>query len=298
MEQAAHEAACPFAICQGMMAPLQAECQELRANNQKLQSECKELKQWPFRMRTWGNNLQAQNGRLQRQVAALQPLAHRVRLLEDDEQEGGRRQRQRVGAAPHDAPPSDAAVAAMGLAEAVAALRAHVADARVAEAGCRRLEQLCVQARNNQNSRRKPDRLARLLEQATAEAGPIEAVVEAMRAHPLELDVQVQGMRVLYEVCFDNEGYDEPTASVLARQRRALRAGGRTLANTAELAFEQMYDAGLGSAPDYGTMERMLHDRMPYDSEVSQHRVVAQDVGALLGGNEHAQLLADVVPLH
>ena len=36
-EQVAHEAACPFAICQRMMAPLQAQ-------NQQLQSECQELR--------------------------------------------------------------------------------------------------------------------------------------------------------------------------------------------------------------------------------------------------------------
>ena len=316
-EQAAHEAACPFAICQRMMAPLQAECQQLRANSQELQSECKELRAQNKEMQQWSrtghwrdrcNGLQAQNGRLQRQVAALQPLAHRVRVLEGDEEEGGRRQRQRVGAAAHDAPPSDAAVAVMGLAEAVAALRAHVADARVAEAGCRRVEQLCVQAGNNQNSRRKPDRLAKLLEQASAEAGPIEAVVEAMRAHPLELDVQVQGMRMLYHVCVDFGGYDEPTASVLARQRRALRAGGRTLANNAWLAFEQATNirAGLpydpaefgAAAQDYGPMARMVLDRMLYENEVSEHRTLAQDLGGFLGGNDHWHLLDDVVPLH
>ena len=72
--QVAHEAACPFAICQRMMAPLQAECQALRVENQQLR----------------------------RQVAALQPLAGRVRALEGKESEGGRRQRQRVGPAPHD----------------------------------------------------------------------------------------------------------------------------------------------------------------------------------------------------
>ena len=49
-EQAAHEAACPFAICHRIMAPLQAqnqqlqsECQELRAMLEPLQTRCDRL---------------------------------------------------------------------------------------------------------------------------------------------------------------------------------------------------------------------------------------------------------------
>ena len=56
--QAAHEAGCPFAVCQRMMAPLQAQ-------NQQLQARC--------------DGLQAENQQLRGQVAALQPLAGRVR---------------------------------------------------------------------------------------------------------------------------------------------------------------------------------------------------------------------------
>ena len=89
--QAAHEAACPVAVCQRMMAPLKAQ-------NQQLQSENQELR--------------ARVAALQPQVAALQPLAGRVRALEGDAEAGGRRQR--VGPAPHDTPPSDAALEAMG----------------------------------------------------------------------------------------------------------------------------------------------------------------------------------------
>ena len=129
-EQVAHEEACPFAICLRMMAPLQAECQQLRA-------ECQELR-------------------------------GRVRVLEgEEEEEGGRRQRQRVGPAPHDAPPSDAEVDEMGLTAAAAALRAHVAVARVAERACQRLDSLYQVGS----------------EQAFAEAGAIEAVVAALRTH-------------------------------------------------------------------------------------------------------------------
>ena len=52
-EQAAHDSACPFAMCQRMMAPLLAQ-------NQQLQSECQELR--------------GQNQQLQLQVAALRSL--------------------------------------------------------------------------------------------------------------------------------------------------------------------------------------------------------------------------------
>ena len=54
--QVAHEAACPFAICQRMMAPLLAQ-------NQQLSRRCQELR--------------GQHRQLQRQGAALQPLVGR-----------------------------------------------------------------------------------------------------------------------------------------------------------------------------------------------------------------------------
>eukprot|EP00964_Phaeocystis_antarctica_P016804 scaffold9246_cov58-Phaeocystis_antarctica.AAC.2 len=193
-EQAAHEAACPFAICQRMVAPLQAQ-------NQQLQSECQELRARVAVIEP----LQARCDGLQRQVAALQPLAGRVRVLEGVEtEEGGRRQRQRVGPAPHDAPPSDAALAAMGLTEAAAALRAHVAVARVAEKACERLVSLC---RTNNS------------EHAAAEAWVIEAAMAALRAHRQVGLMQLQGILVLHFVCL---GAD-PAAR--ARAQRATRAG-------------------------------------------------------------------------
>ena len=77
-EQAAHEAACPVAVCLRLMAPLQAQ-------NQQLQS---------------------QNKHLQQRVAALEPLVGRVRALEGDAEAG----RRRGGPAPHDTPPSSAAL--------------------------------------------------------------------------------------------------------------------------------------------------------------------------------------------
>ena len=169
-----HEAACPFAICQQMVAPLQARC----------------------------DGLQAENQRLQRQVAALQPLAGRMRALEEGE--GGRRRRQRVGPAPHDAPPSNAAVNAMELVDVVAALRAHVAVARVAKVACERLVELSHPLGS---------------EQAAAEAGAIEDVVAAMRAHPQVPGVQESACGALRNFCCGDD------AAGLARSQRAAEAG-------------------------------------------------------------------------
>ena len=73
----------------------------------------------------------------------------------------------------HDAPPSDAAVHRMGVVAAVAALRAHVAVARVVEEACRRMADLAEEG----------DRLSAL------EAGALEAVQAAMEAHPKEAGV-------------------------------------------------------------------------------------------------------------
>jgi hypothetical protein len=197
-EQGAHEAACPFAVCQRMMAPLQAQ-------NQQLQSECQELRARVAPLQLECQELRGQNEQLQRQVAALQPLAGRVRALEGvGTEEGGRRQRQRVGPAPHDAPPCDEAIAAMGLAEALAALRAHVADARVAEKACKRLTRLS-----------EPDGS----EQAAAEAGSLEAVVAVMRAHPQAVMVQVHGLLGLHSLCLGDD------AAARARKQRAAAAG-------------------------------------------------------------------------
>ena len=162
-----------------------AQNQQLQEQCTGLQSECQELR--------------AQN----------QELRGRMRALEGEEEEGGRRQRQRVGPAPHDAPPSDAEVAVMGLAEAVAALRAHVAVARVAKKAFMRLHDLSF-----------PDGS----EQAAAEAGAIEEVVQAMRAHPQVAGVQQYGCHALVNVC------DGDDAAGRARRLRATRAGGRTVA--------------------------------------------------------------------
>eukprot|EP00964_Phaeocystis_antarctica_P033928 scaffold19261_cov55-Phaeocystis_antarctica.AAC.1 len=197
VEQVAHEAACPFAICRRMMAPLQAQ-------NQQLQSECQEL-------RALVAPLQAQN----------QELRGRMRAIEGEEEEGGRRQRQRVGPAPHGAPPSDDEVAVMELAEVVAVLRAHVAVARVAEKACWRLRGLCAPEGS---------------EQAAAEAGAIEATVAALRAHPQEEGVQKQGCGALVNICCGDD------AAGRARCQRATAAGAIEVVVAAMRACPQEVD--------------------------------------------------------
>ena len=109
-ERGAHEKACPFAICLRMVEPLRSECEQLRA----------------------------QNERLQRRVTALGGQGRRGSLYRGDAEEvaaatGG----QDFEAMANGPPPSDAEVEEMGLTEVVAALRAHLAVARVAEEALR-----------------------------------------------------------------------------------------------------------------------------------------------------------------
>ena len=201
--QQAHEAACPLAGCQRLMAPLQALCAGLQADNQQLRQQVQAVNQQLRQQVAALEPLQAQNEQLQQRVAALEPLAGRVRALEGDAGEGGRRQRQRVGAAPHDAPPSNAAVKRMGVAAAVAALRTHVAVRRVAEEACHRVACLCTDVGNRQPA---------------VEAGALEAMVAALLAHPQVAAVQQWGCCALGNVC---NGED---AAATARKQRAVLA--------------------------------------------------------------------------
>ena len=97
-----------------------------------------------------------------------------------------------VGPTQHDAPPSDAAVQRMGIVAAVAALRAHVAVARVAEEACAQVAALCHGERYTGPTSNR---------QLAAEAGALEAVLAAMRAHPEVVDVQAEGCIALINVC-------------------------------------------------------------------------------------------------
>lgn len=158
------------------------------------------------------HELRAQNGQLQLQVAALQALgmlSHTVlRALDGDMDEGKRH----LGPAPRDPLPSDAAVASMGLVEAAATLRVHIAVARVAVILCRRLADLTMPSGSAQ---------------AAAKGGAIEAVVAAMRVHPQVAGVQDQGCRLLRNVCHGSD------AAGPARTQRAADAGALELVEAA-----------------------------------------------------------------
>ena len=132
-----------------------------------------------------------------------EPLIGSLRALSVDE-ETLQLQPQPAGPRQHDAPPSDAAVHQMGVVAAVATLRAHVAVAKVAEKACERLNSLC-----------RPDGS----EQAAAEAGAIEAVMEALRAHPQAVGVHVHGLAGLTSLCVG------ANAAGRARAQRAADAG-------------------------------------------------------------------------
>ena len=197
------------------------------------------------------------------QAAAKQPLSGRVRALEEEEEEeeeGGRRRRQRVGPVPHDAPPSDATMAVMGMGEATAALREHSTVVRVAEAACRRLRILTKgvgeffsEPLQSQGVKAVVDAmqahpqlanvqmmacsalhgLTKALpiagRQAAAEAGAIEAVLHAMQAHQQDRLVLMLGFGALTSLCY---GYD---AAVF----RAAEAGALQVAVAAMRAHPQ-----------------------------------------------------------
>ena len=194
-------------------------------------------------------------------AAAKQPLAGRVRALdeEEEEEEGGRRRRQRVGPAPHDAPPSDATMAEMGMAEATAALSKHFAVARVAELACSRLRTLTkgVGKFSEPMERQGIEAVVEAMEahpqvanvqkmgcaalsgltkslstvgrQAAAEAGAIGAVLDAMQEHLQDSSAQILGFDVLETLCY---GYD---AALL----RAAEAGALHVAVAAMQAHPQ-----------------------------------------------------------
>ena len=183
---------------------------------------------------------------LEGMAPAKQPLSGRVRALdeEEEEEEGGRRRRQRVGPAPHDAPPSDATMAVMGMGEATAALREHLNVVRVVGAACMRLRDLTEgeyfsEPLQSQGVKAVVDAMQAHLQvarvqsiacaalhgltkalsiagrQAAAETGAIEAVLNAMQAHQQNRLAQMMGFSALTSLCY---GYD---AAVL----RAAEAG-------------------------------------------------------------------------
>ena len=199
-EHAAHESAVSFAVRQQIMAPLQAQVQQLQSENQELRARVAALDP----LQAQNEQLQSENHDLRARVAALEPLQPQAAAALQPQAAAllplARRQRQRVGAAPHrqtgrqqaagaqasgaqaagaqaasasapqanDAPPSSAAVRQMGVAAAVAALEEHVAVARVAEEACHRIADLAEEG----------DR------ESALEAGTLEAGRAAMKAHP------------------------------------------------------------------------------------------------------------------
>ena len=146
---------------------------------------------------------------------AQQPLAvGQVRAFDGDE-EGGRRRRQRVfGPEEDDAPPSDAAVAVMMMSEATAALRKHLMVARVAQKVCEQIRRLS-KGMTADFLGELPESMAR--SRSLCVCG-LDAVVEAMRAHPAAATVQEQGCWVLANVCSGSDAAG-------ARLQRAAEAG-------------------------------------------------------------------------
>ena len=134
---------------------------------------------------------------------AQKPLARRVRALEGDE-EGGRRRQRVLGPVVHDAPPSDATVAVMGMAEATAALRKHLMVARVAEKACKQLRLLSKGMMKGFGE--LPESLAGF--RSLCVSG-LDAVVEVMRAHPQVAKVQEEGCGAMTREAEEEEEEEE-----------------------------------------------------------------------------------------
>ena len=97
---------------------------------------------------------------------------------------------------------------------AIASMRAHPQAAGVQQQGCVLLNYVCCGTDEEED----PARLAARSQRA-AEAGGIEAVVAAMRAHALVAEVQEEGATVLCNMCYGRD------AAGLARAQRAVEAG-------------------------------------------------------------------------
>jgi regulator of replication initiation timing len=177
-----------------IMAPLQAQNQQLQSENHELRARVAALEP----LQAQNEQLQSENQDLRERVAALEALQAREAALQPREAalrpqaaalQSVRRLKQRrqidtqQAAGAHatsasvpqtdDAPPSGAAVRRMGIVAVVGALQAHVAVARVVEEACRRMADLAEEG----------DR------QSALEAGALEAVQAAMEAHPKEAGV-------------------------------------------------------------------------------------------------------------
>ena len=98
------------------------------------------------------------------------------------------------------------------------ALRAHPQEGigkHIAVRGIAVLHSLCL----------SDDAAGRARKQRAADAGALEAVVAAMRAHPQVENMQRYGCGLLLGVCGDGA-----SGGALARRQRAAQAGGRTVA--------------------------------------------------------------------
>jgi len=234
---------------------------------------------------------------------------------EEEEEEGGRRRRQRIGPAPHDAPPSDASMAVMGMAEATAALREHVAVARVAEVACVRLGTLAMgvgefseplqrqgvtavveamqahpQVATVQNAGCFAlDTLTKALssagQQAAAETGAIEAALNAMQAHLQDMQVQMTGLYALKSLCC---GYE--AAMLRAAEAGALR--GAVAAMRAHPQVEMVQRAAIWVLVDFGKGEANKHRA----AEAMERAVVFAAMKAFPKIKSTGQHLLDVLP--
>ena len=151
-----------------------------------------------------------------------------------------------AAAAPgHQAVVRQQAVAAGAIEAVVAVMRAHAREADgVQRTGCLVLSRMCYGDYYGDNT----PVVAACRQQAVA-AGAIEAVVEAMRAHPQVVSLQVHGCGALANICYRNDD-----AAVAARGQQVAAAGAIEAA-VAAMQAHQVFDSNLAAQ---STVQQLL----------------------------------------
>jgi len=203
-DKAAHEATCPLAVCQRMLAPLrarvvalEAELRSQGAENEQLLSRLAALEAGEAGEGAAPSDAAVQEMDLAAAVSALRAHASvpRVAAAVGD----------RLADLCADEQSRQAAAEAGAIELVMAALRIH-SEERVQCKGCAALGTICSGTEGGAEGR----------QQRAADAGALEAVVAAMRAHPTHAGVQAEGCHMLYAVSASDDAPND-----VARARAA-----------------------------------------------------------------------------
>ena len=224
-DKAAHEATCPLAVCQRMLAPLRARVVALEAElrsqggeNEQLLSRLAALEAGEAGEGAAPSDAAVQEMDLAAAMSALRAHASVPRVAAAVGE--------RLADLCADERSRQAAAEAGAIELVMAALRTH-SEERVQCKGCAALGTICSGTEGGAEGR----------QQRAADAGALEAVVAAMRAHPQSASVQWSGGSALANLCGDFE-------AGAPREQRAAGAG----------AFEAVV-AGMRTHPQHAGVQ-------------------------------------------